>query len=79
MKANPQRFYCPTAVEKECTWGFHHEGWARAYATIVFTKGRRSKTTDLPEAGPMQYVGVRGKTEKSETYAEASCLPRRKR
>ncbi|PNP56079.1 hypothetical protein THARTR1_03604 [Trichoderma harzianum] len=73
MTANPKRF-CQksTGNSKESTWDFHHEDWLRAYVAIVFTKARRSKTTEVPEQGPMRYVGVRGISEKSETYGYAT-------
>ncbi|KAL6693655.1 P-loop containing nucleoside triphosphate hydrolase protein [Trichoderma pleuroticola] len=56
MTANPKRF-CQksTGNSKESTWDFHHEDWLRAYVAIVFTKARRSKTTEVPEQGPMRY------------------------
>ncbi|KAL7907902.1 P-loop containing nucleoside triphosphate hydrolase protein [Trichoderma velutinum] len=73
MVVNPERF-CQKSSEntEEYIWGFHHEDWQRAYALIVFVKSRRIKTTEVPERGPMQYIGVRGKTDKSEIYSFAS-------
>lgn len=73
MTANPKRF-CQKSSGKseEFTWDFHHEDWFRAYVAIVFTKARRSKTTEVPEQGPMRYMGVRGISEKSETYGYAT-------
>ncbi|QYT06075.1 hypothetical protein H0G86_012942 [Trichoderma simmonsii] len=69
MMANPRRFCQKSSGNsEEYTWDFHHEDWFRAYVAIVFTKGRRSKSTGVPEQGPMRYVGVRGISEKSETY-----------
>ncbi|KAL5085555.1 hypothetical protein Trisim1_010169 [Trichoderma cf. simile WF8] len=73
MTANPKRFCQKSSGNsEEYTWDFHHEDWFRAYAAIVFTKGRRSKTTGVPEQGPMRYVGVRGISEKSEIYGYAT-------
>ncbi|KAL6822556.1 P-loop containing nucleoside triphosphate hydrolase protein [Trichoderma camerunense] len=73
MTANPKRFCQKSSGNSdEFTWGFHHEDWFRAYVAIVFTKNRRSKTTEVPEQGPMRYVGVRGIAEKSEIYGYAT-------
>ncbi|PKK43047.1 hypothetical protein CI102_13080, partial [Trichoderma harzianum] len=73
MTANPKRFCQKSSGNSdEFTWDFHHEDWFRAYVAIVFTKNRRSKTTEVPEQGPMRYVGVRGIAEKSEIYGYAT-------
>ncbi|KAK0759222.1 hypothetical protein N5P37_008104 [Trichoderma harzianum] len=73
MTANPKRFCQKSSGNSdEFTWGFHHEDWFRAYVAIFFTKSRRSKTTEVPEQGPMRYVGVRGIAEKSEIYGYAT-------
>lgn len=73
MVLNHERF-CQKSSEntKEYTWGFHHEDWQRAYAIIAFVKGRRTKTIEVPERGPMQYIGVRGKIENAEIYGFAT-------
>ncbi|KAL7955900.1 P-loop containing nucleoside triphosphate hydrolase protein [Trichoderma compactum] len=73
MTANPRRFCQKSSGNsEEFTWDFHHEDWFRAYVAIVFTKARRNKTTEVPEQGPMCYMGVRGIGERSETYGYAT-------
>lgn len=73
MTANPKRFCQKSSGNSdEFTWDFHHEDWFRAYVAIVFSKNRRSKTTEVPEQGPMRYVGARGIAEKSEKLGNAT-------